>query len=525
MKKRIILYIISFSLVLFFVICELIKAPKPFQIFYQSFESICYISFIAIYAFYVKTKMYDRRIKRSISIIASFLIMWHIIKVVRWQNELNDFKNNIYWYMYYIPMVFIPITYFYLFYSLSFNTSKKKRTIITLLVTVGVLIVSMVLTNDYHEFVFRLHKDDSYSYFIGYFIFIFFVLFLVIYTFCFALVSSIKNKSLVKKDLKYIFLEFTGIAIYCILFCLGFLKNIPTLNEITCIFTIFVLLLTNTLIYAGLLNANLESRKVFNNSSMKLILTDDEYNIYEKSNYSNNLSIDEMKSIVDNSSIYLDTVLVSKKTVPGGYLFYEKDLSSFLNLKKELEYNKDALEKRIEAQRKTKEIKEEIIRNKYLNEINEKFHQNILDVLNDIKEIENSDLSYENKIKEICLILIYLKRESLFLIFRDPNELKDSQDLVLALNELVEYLKKIDVNCNILFDEKMITFLDVLNIYREVYSFIVLARKNKYNNLFIAIKKIDSNFEIRMTIENANYINSQYEEILDENTLLVRKVI
>ena len=74
----------------------------------------------------------------------------------------------------------------------------------------------------------------------------------------------------------------------------------------------------------------------------------------------------------DNSSVYIDDILVTKKKISGGYIYYEKDLSSFLSLKKELEENKETLEKRIEDQRKTSEIKEEIVKRQYLNEINAK---------------------------------------------------------------------------------------------------------------------------------------------------------
>ncbi len=117
-------------------------------------KSISYICFISAYAFYIRTKMYDKRIIRSQIIIMVLLIAWNILKVVRWQSNVEEDLRNVLWYLYYIPMIFIPITYFYLFYSINYDTSKLKRIIVTIIVSIGVALSAIILTNNEHGLIF-----------------------------------------------------------------------------------------------------------------------------------------------------------------------------------------------------------------------------------------------------------------------------------------------------------------------------------------------------------------------------------
>jgi hypothetical protein len=113
----------------------------------------------------------------------------------------------------------------------------------------------------------------------------------------------------------------------------------------------------------------------------------------------------------------------------------------------------------------------------------------------------------------------------LFSVFNDSDEIRSTSDLTLALHELIEYLKKLDMNCNILFTENELSNSAILAIYVEVYSFIVIARKNNYKNLFIRVVKVSDNIEIILSINNANYIEGLESQIIEDGTLIAKKVI
>ena len=66
---------------------------------------------------------------------------------------------------------------------------------------------------------------------------------------------------------------------------------------------------------------------------------------------------------------------------------------------------------------------------------------------------------------------------------------------------------------------------NILDTYVFVYSLIDIARKNNYKDLFFRIVKVDNNIEISLSIDNATYIDGLENQILEDQTLIVKKVI
>ena len=292
----------------------------------------------------------------------------------------------------------------------------------------------------------------------------------------------------------------------------------------TSVVTIFFLAFNNSMIYCGLLPVSLEHRKIFYNSDLRLVLTDVNGKIFDKTKSLSNINEDIINKMQDKQTMMDNDILITKKRIRYGYIYSEKDLSTIINLRKEIENNKKNLEERIQLKSKTKEIQENIIKEKYRNQLYNNFNEKVKEVSKDIKIIEESNLDNEEKIKQISLILIYLKRTCIFSIFKDKDEIRETNDLTLALHELIEYLKKLGINCNILFTEQYLTNKNLLDIYVWVYSLIDISRKNNYKNLFFRISKYN-NIEITLSIDNATYIPGLDNQVIEDSTLIVKKVI
>jgi hypothetical protein len=183
-KRRVILYIISFVLLFIFTSFELIihyffnKQESSIDPYFQMLKSITYISFIAIYMFYMKSKLNDKRIIRGVMLVLTLLICWNIFKIIRWNYDGNKFVEKFLWYLYYFPIIFIPISYFYLFTSISFFHTWKKRAAVSSIVGTGVLLLIFVCTNSLHNLVFKIKDNGDYSYNFGY---------ILVMAFCFVL--------------------------------------------------------------------------------------------------------------------------------------------------------------------------------------------------------------------------------------------------------------------------------------------------------------------------------------------------
>ncbi|MBR3617096.1 MAG: hypothetical protein IKN46_00305, partial [Acholeplasmatales bacterium] len=287
-KRRIILYVIAFALVLFFIALEFFISQvrtddlPSIYVSVQRLKSITYISFISIYMFYLNSKLNDKRIIRSMMIISILLIFWHIIKITKWDMTYKPEISNLFWYLFYIPIIFIPVSYLYLFTSLSFFHTKKKRAIIATILLIGTLLSIFVITNNYHNFVFIINKTNpsKYTYNFGYFIVAGYCAIISIIAGIMGVIGAFRVKSLTKKGIMWLSLETLGILVYFVLYALDIVTEIDPIDDLTAATTIFILLFNNTMIYAGVLPVSLEHRKIFYKSHLALVITDENGHIY-----------------------------------------------------------------------------------------------------------------------------------------------------------------------------------------------------------------------------------------------------
>lgn len=70
--------------------------------------------------------------------------------------------NEIFWYLYYIPLLLIP-TFYYNCSNYLMNSKNKKRRITTIIISI--ILFLLVITNGLHNIVFKIANDirDKYN--------------------------------------------------------------------------------------------------------------------------------------------------------------------------------------------------------------------------------------------------------------------------------------------------------------------------------------------------------------------------
>lgn len=117
-------------------------------------RSSVYIGLFAAWRFSVRHRIVPKNTRRYLSAVAFFLILWMVIRTVKYYFVVDPNINRILWYCYYIPMLFVPL--FSVFVSASIGKPENSRmskwlipaTILTFIFTL------FVLTNDFHQLVF-----------------------------------------------------------------------------------------------------------------------------------------------------------------------------------------------------------------------------------------------------------------------------------------------------------------------------------------------------------------------------------
>lgn len=102
-------------------------------------------------------RVYDRVLKNYTIWIGINLIFWMILKIIRSFTTGNI--NNLLWYLYYIPLLFIPAFYFNCSHYLLHNKGNSLRKI-TLIISS--LLFFLIMTNNYHYCDFILYEGTKY---------------------------------------------------------------------------------------------------------------------------------------------------------------------------------------------------------------------------------------------------------------------------------------------------------------------------------------------------------------------------
>ena len=165
------------------------------------FISLLFAIFFTFWTVRVYYKLYDGKTRRYFLIIGLLMIFWMLIRIIKGV-ALEAKVERVCWYLYYLPLIFIPALFNICTSSLKDKMNNKREIFIYLLSTILFL---LVLTNDYHELVFKFNIDlehhDNYKHYVGYYLIFAWILYLL----GDSMISLAINRFKLKKDLKMLF--------------------------------------------------------------------------------------------------------------------------------------------------------------------------------------------------------------------------------------------------------------------------------------------------------------------------------
>ncbi|MBR1741970.1 MAG: hypothetical protein IJ733_08910 [Lachnospiraceae bacterium] len=122
---------------------------------YGLITTVLYLVVIALWADSVRRRFFHLELRRAVYTGAALMEFWIIIRYVKYELLDYGFFSRIFWYMYYIPMILLPLILFFavLYIGRLDRTSLKKER--AFLWIPGVTAAAGSLTNDLHQTAFR----------------------------------------------------------------------------------------------------------------------------------------------------------------------------------------------------------------------------------------------------------------------------------------------------------------------------------------------------------------------------------
>ena len=136
-------------------------------------RSLIYIALYIGWGFSISKRIIQIQVRQYLIAVSCFMVFWFVIRSMRYYFITDIGIARQLWYLYYLPMLFIPL--FSLFVAISLGKPENVRlskTALLLLSIPTILCLLLVLTNDLHQLVFSFPEgevwtDDNMSYSFG----------------------------------------------------------------------------------------------------------------------------------------------------------------------------------------------------------------------------------------------------------------------------------------------------------------------------------------------------------------------
>lgn len=386
------------------------------------------------WAFSVQRRMPNKRSRRLLSLIVGFLLLFLLLRFVKFFLADESPKMLRYlWYCYYLPELFVPAL------SLSLVTSTKHRKLVSVIfLSLSAFFAILVLANDLHRsaFLFQGNEVNGELYVHNW---LFYVIILYISMTLFAALLLLIYRCKKQGNRRFFLLP---VAVFFACLCLdavSFVFDLPMYKTPELLsFTFLAIFESCIAIHLFPSNDNYEEYFLF--SSAPALLIDEQKRLVAKSKGAVLPTLLERDAAVSGELYLNENLRLRSQKINGGYVLVEEDISALRKLEQTLLENKeelmgeqDLLAYENELRGKKAAIKEQKASFKTINELGRTLLPEISACLMRAREGD-----YAKNVSAALLRLAYLKRKANILL--KEERLLPIEELSLAIKESLHYV-------------------------------------------------------------------------------------
>lgn len=449
---------------------------------------------------YYKRISGQKNLKAAMQRLAIMIFLMFFLRGIKYAVVGNVSALGRYtWYLYYLPMLCIPMLLFFVSLYVYAIDEKHERRKWSWVAVVTALIILFVLTNDLHQQLFRFQPDfvnwdGDYSYGWG------FILVsawqYLLYAAAVAVLIAKCSIAKIRYRVGLILIPFAAGIAMVLLLTTGYMPKLNGYNviqfpEALCFMAAGVL---ECCIQLGLIPTNESYRRLMKETVVPVQITNLAGNVIFKSDAAKELTKEQLAS-PDKTRIAEHTLL-RRMELPGGCGFWQEDVTELDGLNEELADAKDRLSEEAELIRLQNELaqKQAVIEQRSLvydtiAKRTQKQSQRITELADEA--IASSDITLtERNRKQITLLGAYIKRYANLTLLSSDNKVIEAGELALSISEILRYLNPFGVSVEVLNRANGLVPAEAVLAVFEVFQTMI------ENNLFF-LSGVTANFSNR----------------------------
>lgn len=441
------------------------------------FTTLLYIVIDFNWAVYLYKRITQKNILKPLLSISILILIWFILQQCKFNLfSVNDSFCRYLWYLYYIPMLFIPLMGYYA--SVGIGTLEKKTSDRLLVIPTAVIAIG-ILTNDFHQQAFYFNQnfydwDRTYSHHWLYFAVVFWIAFLMIAT----TKNMLKKSEFMDNKLSLLILIFP--VIICGSYMLWLFFNVGAAKkpyELTEAFCIMVMSFWEACIVIGLVPANNNYTRLFKISTLSAQIVDKSGNVIHSTANAIRTTRNQRLNAINDGILIDENHRLDAHEIFGGYIFWTSDIANINNLNEQLKEQMEVLAGENQMLSAEVSLKHRQIAADTKNAIYDTIAKNLKEKLNELERNmmiarENSDAE-RYKMAICCIIIVYIKRYSNLMLIGEMDKSIHLLELVYSIRESLDYVKLTNLETKyVLFGSGEFSLQNILKAFDAYNDFI-----------------------------------------------------
>ena len=485
----------------------------------NKFITLLFAIFFTMWTIRLYYKLYDNKTRRYILFIGILIVFWMLIRIIRGVTiDINI--ERICWYLYYLPLIFIPTLFYVCSNSLLSKMNKTRKIFIYL---ISSILLILVLTNDFHELVFKFNNGiyfhNDYNHYVGYYL----IFIWIFYLFGGGMIKLAINRLKIKKDLK-VFLPLI-VLLLGLIYTYLYILDVPYIREtnMSIVNSVLICLGIELAFYLDLIPNNKKYIQKFFNSNLDMsIISLDGNTKYTTCAFKEvpSFILDDIKNNKVKQTYQKKHIEYDIKKNKDSYVILRKDLTNIFKLKEEMLKQQKELLKQQESMKLEEKTKRELyeikIRKDTINRVEKKLEEKRLEAK---KILMKDDIKIED-IEKVKRIIIYSKKKSMLIISEMNNEIYNEESIKILLNELIVGMSSLNI-------EGLVAVKNKMNIKGRIMSYLYdivyeLIENSKNNAVMIYVFSDNNMVNLKAVIGTNKKIKDKLK--LDSNIKVKEKV-
>lgn len=430
-------------------------------------RSFIYIGMFAAWGLSVRQRIVQKQVRRYLTGVSLLLILWFTLRSAKyfifWQPNVIRYL----WYLYYLPMLFVPTLALLIAMSLGKPDEYKLPKSVWLLFAVSGALLILVLTNDLHQLVFSFSKnadiwsDDSYGYGVCYFA----VIGWQVLCAAAALVVMLFKCRLKNRKLRFLPVIPLIVSLnYLVLNYIGIPWQKELFGDVTAFQSLMYMLCFEACIACGYIHSNSRYADLFASSvGTSAQITDMSFNVRYAAMDTKPISREKMMHAIQSPVTLADGLNLHTMPIGGGYAVWTEDVSALLEAREKFEglaeelaerneilryeYKREAKRRRVEEQNRLYDL----LRCTTQAQINR-----ISTLTKEYQKINKTEPTRaKTLLAEIAVLCSYIKRRKHLTLLADRDCSVAIAELVGAFTESLQALTLLNVRTTFFADSRL----------------------------------------------------------------------